>query len=65
MVGYQKRGADFGGTTTIETLGDRFHGALVLVGPDDPRSFYVNKTAEEILDRLDIPKDGYQPIHSL
>jgi hypothetical protein len=57
IIGYQQKGANFGGTTTIEEFASRFHGPLVLVGPDKPDHYYVNEKAKDILDMLDIP-DG-------
>lgn len=62
VVGYREKGADFGGTTILEKLGKTFHAPLVLVGPEHPHSFYINNEAEEILDRLHISKERYQPI---
>lgn len=55
VVGYQAKGADFGGTTTIEEFAGRFHGPLVLVGPESPDVFHINEKAKELLDQLDIP----------
>ncbi len=46
LVGYNGKGADFGGTATIEEFADRFHGPLVLVGPDSEDKFYVTKSQE-------------------
>jgi hypothetical protein len=63
VIGYQKQGADFGGTTTLEKFASSFSGPVVLVGPDHPHSFYVNKKAEAILDRLNIPKDRWHLIN--
>jgi hypothetical protein len=62
VIGYQGPGTPFGGATTIEKFARRFRGAVVLVGPDDPHSFYVNKQAEEMLGRLNIPKDRWRPL---
>jgi hypothetical protein len=56
VLGYQAKGADFGGTTTIEEFAAKFHGPLVLVGPDAPDTFYINDKAKAILDQLDIPE---------
>ncbi|MEW6115230.1 MAG: universal stress protein [Thermodesulfobacteriota bacterium] len=57
IIGYQGKGADFGGTTTIEEFAKRFHGPLVLVGPDSPDHFVLNDKAKEIVDQLELP-DG-------
>lgn len=62
VIGYQGKGASIGGTTTIEKLASGFHVPVVLVGPDNPHSFHVNKKAEEILYRLNIPKDRWRPV---
>ena len=56
VLGYQAKGADFGGTTTIEEFAAKFHGPLVLVGPDAPDNFYINDKARAMLDQLDIPE---------
>ena len=60
VVGYQSKGADFGGTTTIEEFAGRFHGPLVLVGPESPDVFYINEKAKALLDQLDIPEGKWQ-----
>lgn len=57
VIGYQEKGADFGGTTTIEEFASRFHGPLVLVGPDAPDQYYVNEQAKAILGELNIPAE--------
>ena len=60
VIGYQGKGADFGGTTTIEEFAGRFHGPLVLVGPEAPDVFYINEKAKELLEQLDIPEGKWQ-----
>jgi hypothetical protein len=65
VIGYQKRGGDFGGTTTLEKFARAFRGPVVLVGPEDPHSFYINKKAEGILERLNIPKDRWQLVEGI
>jgi len=60
VIGYQGKGADFGGTTTIEEFAGRFHGPLVLVGPNSPDVFYINEKAKELLNQLDIPDGKWQ-----
>jgi hypothetical protein len=57
VIGYNSKGADFGGTTTIEEFVHRFHGPIVLVGPDAPDTFFINEKAHQRLADLDIP-DG-------
>jgi hypothetical protein len=56
VIGYEGKGADFGGTTTIEKFASKFKGACVLVGPDAPDTFYVNEKAKERLSDLNIPE---------
>jgi len=60
VIGYQAKGADFGGTTTIEEFAGRFYGPLVLVGPEAPDVFHVNEKAKELLGQLDIPDGKWQ-----
>jgi len=60
IIGYQGKGADFGGTTTIEEFAKRFHGPLVLVGPDAPDHFVLNGKAKEILDQLELPAGKWE-----
>ncbi len=56
VIGYQGKGADFGGTTTIEKFASKFKGAVVLVGPEAPDQYFVNAKGKEVLDQLDIPE---------
>jgi len=60
VIGYNSRGADFGGSTTIEDFDRRFHGPLVLVGPDAPDTFYVNEKARDRLADLGLPEDSWR-----
>jgi len=60
VIGYNSRGADFGGSTTIEDFARRFHGPLVLVGPDAPDTFYVNEKARDRLADLGLPEDSWR-----
>jgi len=60
VIGYEGKGADFGGTTTVEEFARRFHGPLVLVGPDAPTSFAINEKAKALLDQLDIPEGKWR-----
>lgn len=57
VIGYNSKGADFGGTTTIEEFASKFKGPVILVGPDSPDSYYLNHQAEMMLDQLLIPKE--------
>jgi hypothetical protein len=63
VIGYQAKHADFGGTTTIEEFAGRFHGPLVLVGPESPDVFHINEKAKEMLDQLDIPEGKWQMLN--
>lgn len=62
VIGYNAKGADFGGTTTIEEFGDKFKGPLVLVGPENSDSFCINEAAEKRLDELLIPDGKWKRI---
>ncbi len=64
VIAYQGKGAEFGGTTTIETFASRFHGPVVLVGPDSADQFFLNDKAKEILSGLDIPDGKWQLLSS-
>lgn len=64
VIGYQGKGADFGGTTTIEGFAAKFHGPLVLIGPDAPDQFYLNDKAKERLAELDIPEGKWHMIQT-
>jgi hypothetical protein len=35
---------------------------VVLIGPDDPNSFYINDKAKEMVDELNIPSGKWQLI---
>jgi len=62
VIGYKAKGADFGGTTTIEAFADKFKGPVVLVGPDAPDGFYVNEHAEKRISDLIIPDGKWKRI---
>ncbi len=62
VIGYKAKGADFGGTTTIEAFADKFKGPVVLVGPDSPDAFYINEPAEQRLNDLKIPNGKWKRI---
>ncbi len=57
VIAYNGKNADFGGTTTIEEFASKFKGPVVLIGPDSADTYYLNQTAEQMLDDLLIPKD--------
>lgn len=52
VIAYQKKGAQFGGTTTIEEFALKFKGPVVLVGPDSPDTLYINGPAHQYLPDL-------------
>jgi hypothetical protein len=60
VIGYHGNGAAFGGTTTIDQFAAKFKGPVVLVGPDAPDSFFLNKAARERLADLMIPDDKWK-----
>ena len=62
VIGYEKRGANFGGTNTIEGFALSFKGPVVMVGPDAPDSFYLNQPAEDWLEHLMIPQGHWKAI---
>ena len=64
VVGYNEKGASFGGTTTIEAFAARFPGPVVLVGPDAPDCFYVNDAAAERAQELGVPEGKWYPLES-
>lgn len=63
VIGYIEKGASFGGTTTIEEFCEKFHGPVVLVGPETPSTFYLNKLAIDRITELNIPEDKWHPIN--
>lgn len=64
VIGYKGKGADFGGTTTIEAFADKFKGPVVLVGPDAPDAFYLNEAAEQRIGDLMIPDGKWKRIET-
>lgn len=56
VIGYEGKDANFGGTTTIEEFASRFHGPLVLVGPDAPDQYFLNDKAKAMIGELNIPE---------
>jgi len=62
VIGYKAKGADFGGTTTIEAFAAKFKGPLILVGPDAADAFYVNEYAEKRINDLMIPDGKWKRI---
>jgi hypothetical protein len=62
VIGYMGKGAAFGGTTTIEEFAAKFHGPVVLVGPDASDSFFLNEHAEKRLAELKIPEGKWKRI---
>lgn len=64
VIGYNAIGANFGGTTTIEAFASEFKAPVVLIGPDSPESFYLNKTAAEMTDALMLDNKTWQLLES-
>ncbi|MCA1960173.1 MAG: universal stress protein, partial [Desulfomonile sp.] len=62
VIGYEAKGALFGGPGTIEEFAEKFQGAVVLVGPDAPDSYHLNAAAVRRLDDLIIPKGQWQRV---
>jgi hypothetical protein len=62
VIGYNAKGAAFGGTTTIEAFCKHFKGPVILIGPDSPDSFHVNEHAEQRLADLQIPDGKWKRI---
>ncbi|MCL5124658.1 MAG: universal stress protein [Deltaproteobacteria bacterium] len=62
VIGYQTRGAEFGGTTTIEEFAKKFHCPVILVGPEAPDMFYLNQAAANVLDELYLPAGKWRMI---
>jgi hypothetical protein len=62
VIGYSEKGADFGGSTTIERFANSFNAPVVLVGPDAPDSFSINDRARRRLPDLMIPDDKWKSI---
>lgn len=62
IIGYTRKGADFGGSTTIERFAESFKVPVVLVGPDAPDSFYLNTRAHRLLPDLMIPEGKWNNI---
>src|SRR5271157_4724646 len=52
VIGYEKHGAKFGGTTTIEDFALDFKAPVVLVGPDFPDTLFLNQGSAERVNDL-------------
>ena len=65
VIGYNGKGAAFGGTTTIEEFTAKFKGPVILVGPDAPDSYYVNVPAEQRMSELLIPAGKWKRIEEV
>lgn len=64
VIGYNAKRADFGGTTKIEVFAAKFKGPVVLVGPDAPDSFYLNRPASDRFNDLLIPAGKWTRIET-
>ena len=62
VIAYLAQGAEFGGTTTIEKFASKFHGPVILVGPDSPNQFFLNDKAKAMLADLDIPEGTWKSL---
>jgi hypothetical protein len=62
VIGYNVKGADFGGATTVENFAAKFKSPVVLVGPDAPDSFHLNDRAMKRLEVLLIPEGKWRRI---
>jgi hypothetical protein len=60
VIGYNGKGASFGGTTTIEAFASEFKAPVVLIGPDSPDSAYLNKAAAELIGSLLLDNKTWQ-----
>jgi hypothetical protein len=62
VIGYLGKDAGFAGTTTIEAFAQKFHGPVVLVGPEAADSYFLNEPAEKRLADLSIPDGRWRRI---
>jgi hypothetical protein len=62
VIGYEKHGATFGGTTTIEDFAMKFKAPVVLVGPDSPNTLFLNQGSIELLNELIISGKHWNPL---
>ncbi|HOO89275.1 MAG TPA: hypothetical protein PLA74_00490 [Syntrophales bacterium] len=58
VMGYLEQGTDFGGEK-IEHFANKFKAPVVMVGPNKPNSYYLNKRAVDILDQLGIDEGDW------
>ena len=64
VLGYVGRDATFAGKP-IEAFADSFVCPVILVGPDGPQQFHLNKPAALYPNRFGLPRHKWQPIASL
>ena len=62
VIGYNHKGAAFGGKEPIESFATKFKAPVVLVGPENPDSFYLNEPAMQRLSELMIPPGKWKKI---
>jgi len=62
VIGYNEKGASFGGNTSIEEFASQFKAPVVLVGPDSPTSIFLNKAAAERVADLNLGDAKWAPI---
>ena len=63
VLGYLERGADFGGQQ-IERFAIDFRVPMVMVGPNKPNAYHLNKRAVAIVDELGIKEGEWSPIEA-
>jgi hypothetical protein len=61
VLGYVAPDARFAGRP-LEEFADSFICPVVLVGPDQPRQFHINRAAALVSDRLVLPAGGWERI---
>ena len=61
VLGYVDRGADFGGQV-IERFASHFKVPVVMVGPDKPNSYHLNKRGVDIVGQLGLKKNEWSLI---
>jgi hypothetical protein len=62
VIGYNHKGAAFGGKEPIESFATKFKAPVVLIGPENPDSFYLNELAMQRLSELMIPTGKWKKI---
>jgi hypothetical protein len=63
VLGYLEKGADFGGQQ-IERFAVDFRVPTIMVGPNKPNAYHLNKKAAAIVDELRIKEGEWSPIEA-